>query len=118
MKKHRCESVDHAAFGNADDSSAATRANAVQLDEHEPAQRRFMQLASTASAGFVQPPVNHGNIDSADCVLGFAVVKKTPWHFGGIYAQEDDAKRVARSLGVGYEVHYGYHRFNPDDLFY
>ncbi|PUA20862.1 hypothetical protein C7W93_11645 [Glaciimonas sp. PCH181] len=57
-------------------------------------------------------PDNSGN------VIGFGIVKSSPWHFGGIYSEETDARRIASKLGSQYEVHYGSHRLNSDDFAY
>ena len=97
-----------------DNSNGMEQANEVQFNAHEPTRHQFVQFATAKPGSEPQS----ANPDNTAGVLGFAVLNRTPWHFGGIYAQEDDAKRVARNLGFGYEVHYGLHRFNSDDSFY
>ncbi|MEQ7919902.1 hypothetical protein ABQX22_11975 [Xanthomonas sp. WHRI 1810A] len=43
-------------------------------------------------------------------VLGWAVVRNTPWRFVDIFASKDLADAQAAQLGAGYESRYGSHK--------
>lgn len=49
-------------------------------------------------------------------VLGWAVVRNTPWSFIDIYAVKEVAEIEAAILGIGYSVKYGSHRLGSDDF--
>lgn len=55
-------------------------------------------------------PINQG------FVLGWGVVRGSPWELKGVYATEEQAKQKAQSLGSDYEVHFGSHRLQSDDF--
>ncbi|NYH27623.1 hypothetical protein [Paraburkholderia bryophila] len=97
------------------DSQESSEASSAQFQSHETEQRQSITSGPTFAPGF--GPILANATDTGG-VLGFAVVKKTPWHFGGIYAQENEAQRVAANLGSDYEVEYGLHRFDSDDSYY
>ena len=65
--------------------------------------------------GFVHFPVDPGN---PGWVRGFAVVRKNPWHFAGIYPVKYEAEVDLKRLGKGYEVAFGSHRTGSDDFMY
>ncbi|WP_268799028.1 hypothetical protein [Pseudomonas huanghezhanensis] len=43
-------------------------------------------------------------------VLGWAVIRRTPWRFVDIFASKDLADAQAATLGSGYESRYGSHK--------
>lgn len=43
-------------------------------------------------------------------VLGWAVIRRTPWSFVDIFASKDLAQAQAAKLGAGYESRYGSHK--------
>ncbi|ODQ05708.1 MULTISPECIES: hypothetical protein [unclassified Shigella] len=55
-------------------------------------------------------PINKGS------VLGWGVVRNSPWELKGVYATEEQAKQKAQSLGSDYEIHFGSHRLQSDDF--
>ncbi|WP_236192774.1 hypothetical protein [Pseudomonas glycinae] len=62
------------------------------------------------SEEFPKDPENEG------WVLGWGVVRNTPWRFIGIYQSEDEAKSAASEAGDGYLVHHGSHKPGTDDF--
>lgn len=120
MTKYRCESVTDVASGKVyievfypADSLQVFRTSPANFDTHEAAEREFTQFANDVLPDFTSLPADP---DNQGWVLGFAVVKNSPWHFGGIYAQEEMAAHVAANLGGDYEVHYGSHKQDSDDF--
>ncbi|WFQ80952.1 hypothetical protein PXH59_07635 [Xenorhabdus sp. SF857] len=49
-------------------------------------------------------------------VLGWGVIRYSPWHLAGVYAIKEKAEIEAAKLGSAYEVHYGSHRTGSDDF--
>ena len=49
-------------------------------------------------------------------VLGWGIVRSSPWELKGVYATEEQAKQKAQSLGSDYEIHFGSHRLQSDDF--
>lgn len=43
-------------------------------------------------------------------VLGWAVIRRTPWRFVDIFASQELAQAQAAKLGTGYESKYGSHK--------
>lgn len=56
------------------------------------------------------------NPDNLGWVMGWAVVRRSPWHLAGVYATKDVAETKAANLGDGYEAAYGSHRLGSDDF--
>ncbi|HCA5905116.1 TPA: hypothetical protein ACTYHK_001698 [Citrobacter koseri] len=54
--------------------------------------------------------------DNNGWVLGWGVVRTSPWHLVGVYATRDVAETKAVELGVGYDAAYGSHRVGSDDF--
>lgn len=54
--------------------------------------------------------------DNKGWVLGWGVVRTSPWHLVGVYATKDVAETKAAELGVGYDAVYGSHRIGSDDF--
>jgi hypothetical protein len=54
--------------------------------------------------------------DNAGWVLGWGVVRNSPWSFLGIYPSEEEAESVAADAGEGYLVRHGSHRPGTDDF--
>src|SRR6266404_6216121 len=54
--------------------------------------------------GFVHFPPDSAN---PGWVKGFAVVRKSPWHFAGLYPVKYEAEVEQRRLGKDYEVAFG-----------
>ncbi|CDH25082.1 hypothetical protein [Xenorhabdus bovienii] len=54
--------------------------------------------------------------DNAGFVLGWGVVRYSPWHLAGVYATKEKAEIQAVNFGSVYEVHYGSHRTGSDDF--
>lgn len=54
--------------------------------------------------------------DNKGWVLGWAVVRGSPWHLVGVYATKDMAETKANDLGKDYEVQFGSHRLDSDDF--
>jgi hypothetical protein len=50
--------------------------------------------------------------------LGWAVVRRSPWHLVGVYASKDMAETKAGLLGRDYESAYGSHRLGSDDFIF
>ncbi|HGH4716809.1 TPA: hypothetical protein ACJIW5_001833 [Enterobacter hormaechei] len=54
--------------------------------------------------------------DNNGWVLGWGVVRTSPWHLVGVYATMDVAETKAAEMGVGYDAAYGSHRVGSDDF--
>lgn len=54
--------------------------------------------------------------DNKGWVLGWAVVRGSPWHLVGVYATKDMAETKANDLDKDYEVQFGSHRLGSDDF--
>lgn len=54
--------------------------------------------------------------DNNGWVLGWGVVRTSPWQLVGVYATKDVAETKAAELGVGYDAAYGSHRVGSDDF--
>ncbi len=54
--------------------------------------------------------------DNKGWVLGWGVLRDTPWHFVDIYADRATAEAAAERQGDGYLVEYGSHRLGSDDF--
>lgn len=54
--------------------------------------------------------------DAAGNVMGWAVVRNTPWSFIDIYASKEVAEIESRQLGDGHTVQYGSHKLGTDDF--
>lgn len=54
--------------------------------------------------------------DNKGWVLGWGVVRTSPWHLVCVYAKKDIAETKAAELGVGYDAAYGSHRVGSDDF--
>lgn len=50
--------------------------------------------------------------------LGHAVLRAAPWHLAGFFPDQALAEAHRSSLGDGYVVQYGSHRYGTDDFFY
>lgn len=48
------------------------------------------------------------DIDNDGWVMGWAVVRSSPWHLVGVYATKDVAETKAENLGGDYEARYGW----------
>ncbi|GAA0298208.1 hypothetical protein GCM10009087_05030 [Sphingomonas oligophenolica] len=40
-------------------------------------------------------------------LIGWGVVRESPWHFVGLFPTQDEAQAKAREMGSGYIVRYG-----------
>ncbi len=58
------------------------------------------------------------NPDNKEWVMGWAVVRRAPWHLAGIYISKDMAEMKASKSGEGYEASYGSHRLGSDDFIF
>ncbi len=58
------------------------------------------------------------NPDNQGWVMGWAVVRRSPWHLVGVYASKDMAETKAGMLGRDYESAYGSHRLGSDDFIF
>lgn len=58
------------------------------------------------------------NPDSQRWVMGWAVVRRSPWHLIGLYASKDMADTKAGTLGEEYESAYGSHCLGTDDFIF
>jgi len=47
---------------------------------------------------------------------GYAVVRRDPWSFIGLYKTKEKAARVAAEFGTDYEVHWGEHEEGTDNF--
>ncbi|WP_340608545.1 hypothetical protein [Xenorhabdus bharatensis] len=56
------------------------------------------------------------DLDNTGFVLGWGVVRYSPWHLAGVYATKDKAEIEAVNLGSEYDVHYGSHKPDTDDF--
>ncbi|ELI8130095.1 TPA: hypothetical protein ACPZQN_003874 [Yersinia enterocolitica] len=54
--------------------------------------------------------------DNAGWVLGWAVVRNSPWHLAGVYATKEVAEMKVLEFGDTYQVRYGAHRLDSDDF--
>ncbi len=66
-------------------------------------------------------PLLHGLTPSLDPInagrrLGYGVLRQHPWHLVGVFRTEDEARRFAASVGVGYQVVYGSHVIGTDNF--
>jgi hypothetical protein len=50
--------------------------------------------------------------------MGWAVVRRSPWHLVGVYASKAMAETKAGMLGREYESAYGSHRLGSDDFIF
>lgn len=63
--------------------------------------------------GFVYFPPDPANLDR---VKGFAVVRRSPWHFVNFYSVKYEAEVEQKRMGKDYEVLFGSHRSGSDDF--
>jgi len=122
MTKYRCESVDDISTGRVfievyypENATQVFRASPPDFATHEEAQDAFTRIATAVLPDFNLLPADPSNSGN---VLGFGVINPSPWHFGGIYSDEKDARKIAKKLGAHYDVHYGSHRLDSDDFIY
>ena len=54
--------------------------------------------------------------DVPGSVLGWAVVRSSPWSFIDIYANKEAAEAEANRLGDGHSVKYGSHELGTDNF--
>jgi hypothetical protein len=52
---------------------------------------------------------------NAGWVLGWAVIRNSPWHLAGFFDNQADATVEASKLD-GYEARYGSHKLGTDDF--
>ncbi|MDF7648084.1 hypothetical protein PUG42_05930 [Erwiniaceae bacterium L1_54_3] len=58
------------------------------------------------------------NPDNFGWVMGWAVVRRSPWHLVAVYASKDMAETKAATIGDAYEAAYGSHRLGSDDFIF
>lgn len=56
------------------------------------------------------------NPDNVGWVMGWAVVRRSPWHLVAVYESKDMAETKVGTIGDGYEAAYGSHRLDSDDF--
>ena len=54
--------------------------------------------------------------DVLGSVLGWAVVRDSPWSFIDIFANKEAAEAEAKRLGAGHSVKYGSHKLGTDNF--
>ncbi|CAI8751845.1 transposase [Pseudomonas chlororaphis] len=54
--------------------------------------------------------------DNKGCVLGWAVVRNSPWSFIDIYASKEVAEAESKRLGDGHSAQYGSHELGTDNF--
>lgn len=62
--------------------------------------------------GLKSDPCNEG------FVLGWGVLRSSPWHLVAVYATKDIAETKAANLGDDYKSVFGSHRLGTDDFVY
>ena len=53
---------------------------------------------------------------NGETLIGWGVVRNSPWHFAGLFPTEEQAKAKAREMGSEYIVAYGENRAGSDDF--
>ncbi|WP_429298873.1 hypothetical protein [Paraburkholderia sp. GAS199] len=96
-----------------EDAKRAFFTSPAHFATHEDAEKQFKEFAGEVLPDFTKLPADPSN---KGWVLGFAVVRNSPWHFGGIYASEEDAERIAGRFGHAYELRYGSHQIDSDNF--
>jgi hypothetical protein len=54
--------------------------------------------------------------NNAGWVLGWGVIRNSPWDLAGVFPTSDAAQAKAADLSGEYKVSYGSHRLGPDDF--
>lgn len=54
--------------------------------------------------------------DNKGWVMGWAVVRGSPWHLVGVYATKDMAETKVSEFDKNYGVRFGSHRLGSDDF--
>lgn len=120
MTKYRCEAITDPKTGRAyvnvyypENSTQVFRSSPPNFANVAEAEAAMPAIAQATLPDFTKLQADP---DNKGWVLGHGVIKKTPWHFGGIYPTKMDADHIAGRLGDGYEVAYGSHRIDSDDF--
>lgn len=56
--------------------------------------------------------------DNAGSVLGWGVVRNSPWSLHGVFSSKDDAESQAKTAGDDYVVGYGSHVPGTDNFIF
>jgi hypothetical protein len=95
------------------DATTPFRKTAPRFSSHEEARAAAESQGAKQLPNFEDLPADPNN---PGWVLGYGVVMDNPWHFGGVYASEDEAYENAARLGTEYVVRHGSHRLDSDDF--
>lgn len=56
--------------------------------------------------------------DNAGSVLGWGVVRNSPWSLHGVFSSKNEAESQATTAGDGYVAGYGSHKLGTDDFIF